>query len=145
MADKYVIGCDPDSGGNGIAVYYDGVLVELANLSAVEFYCKFENLKGHSVTFAIENVNGTKCVFRAGGAKNKGDAGAKGRGVGKCQQAQTEIEKAAELLGFEVVKLPRSNKWKKGYEAKEFEAVTNWKGRSNEDTRSAAYMGFRVI
>lgn len=143
---KYVIGCDPDSAGNGIAVYQDGMLVELMNLSAVEFYLKFEHLKGENVKFAIENVKGNKSVFRAKGAKNKGDAGAKGKGVGMCMQAQTEIEKAAELLGFEIIHRPRSSEWKSAERGKLlFERVTGWNKRSNEDTRSASWMGYQIL
>jgi hypothetical protein len=35
-----------------------------------------------------------------------------------------------------------SKKWKDAAGKKEFERVTGWKGRSNEDTRSAAYFGY---
>ncbi len=143
---KYVIGCDPDSAGNGIALFVDGVLVELMNLSAVEFYCRYKKLKGEDVKFAIENVKGNRGVFRAAGAKNNGDAGAKGKGVGMCMQAQTEIEKAAELLGFEIVHRPRSSKWKKaGAPEKEFKRCTGWEKRSNEDKRSAAWIAYQCL
>ena len=143
---KIVIGCDPDSAGNGIAVFENGKLEHLGNYSAIEFYLKFQGLKGQDVTFAIENVKGNKSVFRAAGAKNKGDAGAKGKGVGMCMQSQTEIEKASKLLGFEIVHRPRSSKWKKnGVESDQFKRNTGWTGRSNEDTRSAAWMGYQVL
>lgn len=143
---KIVIGCDPDSAGNGIAVFKDGVLVDLINLSAVEFYCRFAPLKGgYKVTFAIENVSANGGVFRAAGAKSKSLAGAMGKSVGMCMQAQTEIEKAAKLLGFEIVHRPRSPKWKKGSQVDEFKRCTGWTKRSNEDTRSAAWMGYQSL
>ncbi len=143
---KYVIGCDPDSAGNGIALFVDGKLIELLNLSAVEFYCKYKHLGGESVKFAIENVKGNKGVFRSFGAKNKGDAGAKGKSVGMCMQAQTEIEKTAKLLGFEIIHMPRSSRWKKtGPQEQEFKRCTGWIKRSNEDKRSAAWMGYQIL
>jgi hypothetical protein len=145
MSDVYVIGCDPDSAGNGIAVYCNGMLQELKNLGAVDFYCRYKRLKGEDVTFVIENVKGNKSVFRAAYAKNKSDAGAKGKSVGMCMQAQAEIERAVNLLGFKIVYRPRSSKWKKGPQAEEFKRCTGWKGRSNEDTRSAAWMGYQVL
>ena len=142
---KIVIGCDPDSGGNGIALFKGGVLVELINLSSVEFYLKFEKYKGQDVTFSIENVSANGGVFRAAGAKSKSLAGAMGKSVGMCMQSQTEIEKAAELLGFKIVRRPRSPKWKKGLQVDEFKRCTGWAKRSNEDTRSAAWMGYQVL
>lgn len=142
---KIVIGCDPDSAGNGIAVFEQGKLEHLGNYSAVEFYLKFINLKGEDVTFSIENVSANGGVFRAAGAKSKSLAGAMGKSVGMCMQAQTEIEKAAKLLGFEIVHRPRSPKWKKGSQVDEFKRCTGWTKRSNEDTRSAAWQGYSIV
>lgn len=142
---KIVIGCDPDSAGNGIAVFEQGRLEYLGNYSAVEFYLKFINLKGEDVTFSIENVSANGGVFRAAGAKSKSLAGAMGKSVGMCMQAQTEIEKAAKLLGFEIVHRPRSPKWKKGSQVDEFKRCTGWTKRSNKDSRSAAFMGYQSL
>ena len=146
MSDVYVIGCDPDSAGNGIAVYCNGMLQELKNLGAVDFYCRYKRLKGEDVKFAIENVSGSKHVRRRKGAESEKLAAQVGRRVGMCMQAQTEIEKAASMLGFKIIHRPRSSKWKKvGVQSEEFKRCTGWKGQSNEDTRSAAWMGYQVL
>ena len=65
------------------------------------------------------------------------------RRLGMVQQSQSELERM--LIRFNIVptKHKISKMWKK--DKAQFEKVTGWTGRSNEDTRSAAYFGFLGI
>ena len=63
--------------------------------------------------------------------------------VGKCKQVQIEIERLAEHFGIKVVRHKVSSSWKTGEaQTNQFKLNTKWKGRSNEDSRSAAWFGF---
>lgn len=63
-------------------------------------------------------------------------------GVGKCKQAQIETMRICDELGIRVVTQKPSKRWKSQQEKKLFERATGWSSRSNEETRSAAFMGF---
>lgn len=131
---KYVVGVDPDSNKHGIALYVDGVLTELKCLTLPElahlltFYEEYR-----TATWHIENVAATKSVWHKGGNTTAVN-------VGKCIQAQLELEKFLEYHRVKFVRHKVSRCWKK--DKKQFELATKWQGRSNEDTRSAAYFGF---
>ena len=56
------------------------------------------------------------------------------------QQSQSELEGLFLYWDIKVVKHKISKMWKK--DKNQFEKVTGWTDRSNEDTRSAAYFGF---
>lgn len=61
--------------------------------------------------------------------------------IGRCQQVQIEIMQWLDALGVPYkLHKPQKGNWAK--DKAMFERVTGWKGRSNEDTRSAAYFGF---
>ena len=141
---KVIIGCDPDSKAHGIAVYIDGKLTHLFNANCIDLM-KFINdeLFAYSdITAHVENVKGSNAVFMPPSrASNKliAEAKARGRTLGMCQQSQTELERVFEHFNIEVVHHKISKRWKKQKE--EFERVTGWKKRSNEDNRSAAYFG----
>ena len=60
--------------------------------------------------------------------------------IGLCKQSQVELERMLSHYGIKIVKHKISKTWKK--EKAQFQAVTGWKGQSNEDTRSAAYFGW---
>ena len=63
-------------------------------------------------------------------------------GLGKCAQSEIELRRVLEVMGFKYVMHKRNSVWKKSKNKKQFELVTGWTGRSNEDTRSAAYFGW---
>ena len=63
--------------------------------------------------------------------------------IGMCKQAQIELERIAEHMEIKVVKHKISKMWKK--DKKQFERVTGWTGQSNEDTRSASWMGYQGL
>ena len=140
---KIIIGIDPDSKAHGVAVYRDGYLMSLHSLTlpafigVLDFYSDIDN----NVEIHIEDVCANNAVFRIG--NNQKVAGAMGRSIGKVQQSQIELERFVSCEAYanvKVVKHKISKTWKK--DKAQFEKVTGWIGRSNEDTRSAAWMGF---
>ena len=146
--NKLIYGVDPDSKASGIAVYLNGELKELQCMSLIQIFNHFMIETRHnecdSVELHIENLNGNKC--RSFNHNKKMNAGVKykvSESVGKCKQVQVEIERMAEHFGIKVVQHKVSSAWKTGETQKnQFKLATKWKGRSNEDSRSAAWFGF---
>jgi len=139
---KIVIGIDPDSKAHGVATYIDGVLHDLATLNNLDIYNMVEHKYwGSNVTFSIEDVNGVSAAFGARDSGRNIHVKLKmAQSIGMCKQAQIELERILENSYVKVVKHNISKMWKK--DKAQFEKVTGWKGRSNEDTRSAAYFGW---
>ena len=140
---RIVIGVDPDSKASGIALYKDGDLLTLKSMPLIEIYNLFQ-AKKHDykcVEIHIENVLANNRAFHKKGIKNKKASTSVNNGVGRCQQVQQEIERFAEYFEFKIVRHKISSAWKKTEQKSIFEKATGWVGRSNEDTRSAAYFG----
>ncbi|PNG65001.1 hypothetical protein CRN61_17815 [Vibrio vulnificus] len=138
----YSVGCDPDSKAHGVAIYKDGALIELLNLSLLDFMDKLLELKKlGDIRVHIENVNGNKAVWH-GEEQNKKAYGMTSQNVAKCKQAQVEVERMLARLQVPFTHHQPSSAWKKEDQKRQFELVTGWKGRSNEDNRSAAYFGY---
>lgn len=139
---KIIIGCDPDSNKSGIAIYKDGLLGMLECKSLVDIFHEFNFYSDNSeCELHIENVNGISSnAFHVKSRDSLPVKLKKAEHVGKCKQAQIEIERMAEHFGIKVVHHRVSKQWKKNKE--QFELNTGWIGRSNEDTRSAAWFGF---
>ena len=139
---KIIIGIDPDSKAHGVAVYMDGTLTGLSCLTLVEIVRLVPIWKYESkcVEFHIEDVCANNAAFQKSGVKNAKAATAINRSVGKCQQAQIELERFLASFLIFPVKHKISKMWKN--DKAQFEKVTGWSGRSNEDTRSAAYFGW---
>lgn len=143
--NKFVIGCDPDSKAHGIAIYEYGKLTELHNLQLIELYTLIKNLKQFGkVIVSIEDNNAISAIYagRFGNKDSQAVKSKKAQHVGMCKQAQIEVERACKELGVEAIQWKPSKLWKDQDGKKQFEAVTGWKGRSNEDTRSASYFGW---
>lgn len=147
---KIIIGIDPDSKAHGVAVYFFGKLEELHSLCLMDLHQLIDdnligiaNDLGLDIEVHIEDVKANNAVFmkpQKMTQKLLGEAKARGRTLGMCQQAQTEVERLIDTWDIKVVKHKISKVWKK--DKAQFEKVTGWTGRSNEDTRSAAYFGF---
>lgn len=140
-----IIGCDPDSCKSGVAIYVDGNLSGLKSMSLIEFMDLLNEMDAkhgaESIELHIENVNGISSnAFNVTGKDSLAVKLKKAEHVGKCKQAQIEIERIAEFFRIKVLHHRVSKHWKK--EKSVFERATGWSGRSNEDTRSAAYFGF---
>tara|TARA_R110002020_G_scaffold474694_1_gene706768 strand:- start:83 stop:541 length:459 start_codon:yes stop_codon:yes gene_type:complete len=145
---KIVIGIDPDSDKHGVAIYKDGVLHDLLmndlmslmdTLTCNQRSIDFES----SIVVHIENVCGNNTSsFNQSSKFNRGVNSKISEKVGMCKQAQKEVEKLCKHLGIEVVHHRVSKQWKSGPSKSVFKSVTGWTGKSNEDSRSAAYFGW---
>lgn len=141
-----VIGIDPDSSKHGVAVYVDGDITFLESITLMRFIELIKELKkeqSEDLRVHIENVCGMIAVFRQRQSKNAAVSMKMANSIGRCQQSQLELERVCEHYGVEVVRHKISKQWKGAKYGKPiFEKVTGWTGRSNEDTRSAAYFGW---
>lgn len=140
---KTIIGIDPDSNRHGVAIYRNGALSELLNLNTIQLYIHItQKMKTETIEIHMENPKG---VSTSTFSHMRGDPMAvkfkKSEGVGRVKQAQHSIEQMAEQLGVKVVLHRNSSRWKKGADKELFKRTTKWEGRSNEETRSAAYFG----
>ena len=139
--NKIIIGIDPDSKSHGFAAYGNGKLqiLESRNLLQVQDFIKAyfpSDIEVH-----IEDVNGVSAAFMARDRKTNLNVKLKmAQHIGMCKQSQVELERLFASKGIKVVKHKISKMWKK--DKAQFQKVTGWAGRSNEDTRSAAYFGY---
>lgn len=150
---KVIYGIDPDSSRHGIAVYRKNecskwYLCELLNLNSIQLYKhlnEFEKLavRAGELEIHMENPCG---VSSSSFSHRRSDPPAvkykKSEGVGRVKQAQVSVEQVAAELKIPVVHHRNSKCWKKGNDSKLFERITKWQGRSNEETRSAAFFGY---
>jgi hypothetical protein len=139
---KIIIGCDPDSKASGMAFYVNGKLIRLQGMSLIEIFNFFNEDKFNCKTeLHIEDLNANRCSsFNHKKSMRDGVKAKISEKVGKCKQVQIEVERIAEHFDIKIVRHKVSKMWKE--DKKQFELVTKWNGRSNEDTRSAAYFGF---
>ncbi len=142
---QITIGTDPDSEKHGVAIYVNGKLEYLHSWTLMEIYEYAQTLCAHgdNVEFHIENVCGNNAVFVKTGLKKGRAENNAARSLGKCQQAQVELERALSLLDVKIVHHRISSAWKKSGPGKKLLKMhTGWDGQSNEDKRSAAYFGW---
>jgi len=144
---KLIIGVDPDVDGKGFAFYEDGVLTELNTISLIDLNLRIDCIINEhplvDIDLHIEDVNGNKSSsFNHNSRQSEQVQNKISESVGRCKQMQLEVEKVAEHFNIKVVRHKVSSKWKGAAEKRQFELFTGWKGRSNEDTRSAAYFGY---
>ncbi len=143
---KLIIGVDPDSKAHGVAIYHDKKLVKLECLTLMQIHeLLHKDYWNENVIFAIENVAAKKTTFNKTFVSNPRANTRVSNSVGMCQQAQIELERMLDYLGFRYIHCSISNNWKSQAGKKQFEIATGWKGRSNEDTRSAAWMGYKLL
>jgi len=146
-----VIGCDPDSEKHGIAIYINGELVDLKNLTLPEIV--FELIDGllveygrENIQFSIENVCANNFTYsRNEGPKEKVQR-KKSLNLGRCQQSQTELMRMLDYLGIQYTLFkPQKGNWAETKNKNIFKLATKWKKRSNDDNRSAAFFGYLLI
>ncbi len=136
-----IIGIDPDSDKHGVAIYQDGKLIALHNWQALDLFFFFQ--KNSNAEVHIENVCGNNAAFKKDFIKNQRSQAAISRSLGKCQQAQIEVERIAEHFNIKVLRHPISKNWKETKSGKRIlKDHFGWNKSSNEDTRSAAYFGY---
>lgn len=134
------IGIDPDAKASGVAIFYHGKLITLKNCTTVEIVSEIKN-KACDVLVSIEDVMANQFVYARNQQASKSAQSKVAMHIGRCQQVQIEIMQWLDALGVRyVLHKPQKGNWAK--DKARFEKITGWKGRSNEDTRSAAYFGF---
>ncbi len=140
-----IIGVDPDSEAHGVAIYIDGKIDKLAtmDLTGIIDSTKWQISHGNTVEFHIENVCAQNAAFAKKGIKNARAATNVNRSLGMCQQSQKELERALSYLDVKITHHQIASNWKKSDQGKKaLKHYTGYEGRSNEDTRSAAYFGY---
>ena len=141
-----IIGCDPDVDGKGYAIYENGVLKSLEAFCLIDLF-NFIDETSLSYKKPVELHIEDLCANKSSAFSHRRvDPPAvkykKSESVGRCKQVQLEVEKIAEHFNIKIVRHKVSKKWKDAAGRKEFERITGWTGRSNPDTRSAAYFGY---
>ena len=149
---RYTIGIDPDSDKYGIAVYYGEDLKDLLNLNIFQFTGFLESLIFSETLFVIEDVKSNTFVYTRNAKAFKGKthkqqvniAYKMGQGLGMCMLSQTVAEMFLGARGCKLIhQRPTKCNWADN--KSRFENVTGWTGRSNKDTRSAAFMAYLHI
>jgi len=146
-----VVGVDPDSKAHGIAIYENEKLTELQCMTIFDIYDLICDLRSKydndEILFSIEDVKANNAVFMKQkpyySGKDLAEVKARSRKLGMVQQSQTELERMLSHIGIKFINHKISKAWKK--EKALFEKINGWTGRSNEDTRSAAYFGWLGI
>lgn len=147
-----IYGIDPDSDRHGVSVwrrsdYGKFLLCELLNVNTIQLYkhlTTFEKqaLSRSELEIHMENPLGVKGVFSQRTGHGKSVDLMIAQKTGMVKQAQRSLMQMADELGVKYVLHKNSGCWKKGAQKTIFERVTGWHGRSNEETRSGAYMGW---
>jgi len=143
-----VVGIDPDSKAHGFAEYEDGQLCQLYELTLVEIIEWMEYQKAgrivSDVLFSIEDVSANNFVYMRNNKATKAAQAKVGLCIGRCQQAQQELMRILDHYKAPyVLHKPQKGNWAKN--KKQFQQVTGWTGRSNEDTRAAAFFGWLAL
>lgn len=142
---KIIIGIDPDSKAHGVAKYVNGELIGLDSCVLMQLIpiIQYAQSNAEEVEFHIEDVCANNAIFRGGNGLKVQQSIA--RRLGMVQQSQVELERLLHHYAVKVVKHKISKSWKNQSGKKQFEKVTGWKSHSNEDTRSAAWMGYQGL
>lgn len=129
---KPLIGIDPGK-QTGIAVYHDGVLVQLRTVSPIEVA---EVLRESGATRVVmEDSRLQSAVFpRAVGPRAMLKIA---RNVGEIDQICRRIEAVCETAGIELIRVSPQRKGAK-LNAARFREITGWTGRSNQHERDSA-------
>ena len=144
MKFKTVVGVDPSGAdkGHGVAVFNNGKLESLAMMQRMELVNRFVNRS--DLVFSIENVLSNNFQYDKHVSEQAKVDKKKMLSVGRCQQSQLELMRDLEYYKIPYLLQKPSSKFKEGSEAELFKRLTGWDKQSNQDTRSAAYMGFIV-
>ncbi|MGL4638566.1 MAG: hypothetical protein ACRCVX_02390 [Shewanella sp.] len=139
-----VIGIDPDTAAHGVAVFKNGKLTSLHNLSLMELQdLVIDLLESGEVVAAIEDVDSQKFVYHRNEHSSKAAQSLIAMKIGKCAQAGVEAVRMLEHHGVKVAKYPpQRDNWAAPKLKAKFERYTGWSGSSNDDNRSAAYFGY---
>lgn len=91
--------------------------------------------------FSIENVAANQFVYSRNDKGSRANVSKIAMAIGRCQQAQIELCRQLDRLGIKhELHKPQRGNWADNPGL--FKKVTGWIGRSNPDTRAAAYFGW---
>jgi hypothetical protein len=141
-----IIGIDPDSDRMGFAVYIDKKLTICTTATIPEVITHWlpELQKHGELLFSIENVIAQNFVYSRNVKATKGAQGAVSNSIGRCQQNQKELVRWLEHYDIPCIAYtPAVGNWADNKVL--FERVTGWQGRSNKESRSAAYFGWLAV
>jgi len=148
-----VIGIDPDCVKSGLAVYEDGKLTGLLNLTTAEYANILPELKSDNAVLAIEDANLIGGMYRHNPRDSKALAAKKAQHVGGIKRQCSVMIELAEAAGLTVKTYkPEQGNWagvsktvntKQGKER--MLSATGWDKQSNPETRSAAYFGYKHL
>lgn len=142
-----IVGVDPDSDKHGIAIYSNGKLLTLAEWAlpeVIKFIVDYEGYGFEGVLFSIENVMFNNFIYGRNENRSKKVQSEIARRTGRCQQSQVELVRMLEHHGIKYqLHKPQLGNWAGNKPL--FEKVTGWQGRSNKDTRSAAFFGYLAL
>ena len=131
-----IIGIDPDLEKSGVAIL--GQSLELKNLTFSETVNLFRSQQDQIKKVVIEaGWLNKKSNFRYGHSKNAGERIAKN--VGENHATGKLLAEMAKECGLAVV-LVRSTRTK--LNAEQFNCITGWQGRTNQEQRDAALLIF---
>lgn len=139
---KIIIGIDPDSKAHGVAFYRNGELYALEMLNNKQLLIDHQLATcDWDILVSIEDVCANNFVYARNNKGNKAVTSKIAMAIGRCQQSQKELMMWLDNYNVKyVLHKPQKGNWAKN--KAQFEKVTGWTGRSNEDTRSAAYFGW---
>lgn len=130
---KICIGIDPGK-QTGVAISMGGRLIKLLTLDFWSAYALVCSYPISSIQAVIIEDTSDLPVFHKG-AKTWGGAAATGRRVGAvCREADLLFE-GLKRAGYNVIK--RQGKVNRKLNAKQFNSITGWTGKSNQHQRDA--------
>lgn len=140
-----IVGVDPDSEAHGIAIFENGELIKLEKWGIADVLSFLPGRDGSKdLVFSIENVMKNQFVYARNRHDSKSAQSKIAMHIGRCQQAQVELERVLTHFGIKFVRFPpQKGNWANNKAL--FESATGWKSRSNEDTRSAAFFGYLFL
>lgn len=132
--NQIIIGIDPDLEKSGVAIL--GSELQLKTMSFAETVELFRSQQDQIKKVVIEaGWLNKKSNFRFGHSKNAGERIAKN--VGENHATGKLLVEMAESLGLAVVKVkPTRSK----LNAEQFNKITGWQGRTNQEVRDAAML-----
>jgi|APSaa5957512535_1039671.scaffolds.fasta_scaffold27200_5 hypothetical protein len=140
-----VIGIDPDCDKSGLAFYENGVLTGLMNLNVSDYAKMLPEIKKDGYEIAIEDANMIKTTY--GRNRGKLGQGTIDKNIGKVMRQCSVMIELAESAGIKVTRYtPTKANWETRNKSKlsraKLKATTGYGGKSNPETRSAAYFGY---
>lgn len=140
---KIDIGIDPDSSMHGVAIAINDTLTHLKSMTRSDIRDFLGNNKNAEINLFIEDVKKNKSTFNKKGVRNARARSTVSRSIGMMQHALTELLRDIDDINHQNIKItyfPISKNWKDAeYGKEQLIKHFNYRGRSNEDTRSAAY------